>query len=207
MNNKLPFFSKTSLICTWFGAGRLRPMPGTWGSFFALPFAYIVAIFTGIAGLFLFTVLITLIGIKESGNYMEKTGTHDPGSIVIDEVAGIFMSFFLLGVIFCFHSIIKQENADNFILLLVSDFLVGNFNIMDKFDIRADIFLLFTIFCSFRVFDIIKPWPVCWADKSVKGGLGVMLDDVIAGVFTAFFVYLMLFLAIKEKYLYFYIAS
>lgn len=37
-------------------------------------------------------------------------------------------------------------------------------------------------FVVFRVFDIAKPWPVSWADRRVKGGLGVMLDDVIAGV-------------------------
>lgn len=35
---------------------------------------------------------------------------------------------------------------------------------------------------AFRVFDIRKPWPVGWADKNVKGGLGVMLDDVLAGL-------------------------
>lgn len=38
-------------------------------------------------------------------------------------------------------------------------------------------------FVLFRIFDIIKPWPIGWADKQVSGGLGIMLDDVIAGVF------------------------
>jgi len=37
-------------------------------------------------------------------------------------------------------------------------------------------------FILFRLFDILKPWPVSWADKKVKGGLGIMLDDVIAGI-------------------------
>ena len=36
-------------------------------------------------------------------------------------------------------------------------------------------------FVLFRIFDILKPWPIAWADKKVEGGLGVMLDDVIAG--------------------------
>ncbi len=36
-------------------------------------------------------------------------------------------------------------------------------------------------FVCFRVFDIWKPWPVSWADQQVGGGLGVMLDDVVAG--------------------------
>lgn len=40
-------------------------------------------------------------------------------------------------------------------------------------------------FGLFRLFDVWKPWPVSWADRRVKGGLGVMLDDVIAGVYAA----------------------
>ncbi len=36
-------------------------------------------------------------------------------------------------------------------------------------------------FGFFRLFDILKPWPVSWADRKVPGGLGVMLDDILAG--------------------------
>lgn len=43
-------------------------------------------------------------------------------------------------------------------------------------------------FALFRYFDIYKPWPVSWADKWVKGGLGVMLDDMLAGLYPAIFV-------------------
>lgn len=39
-----------------------------------------------------------------------------------------------------------------------------------------------TGFLLFRVFDILKPWPISWADKRVSGGLGIMLDDVLAGI-------------------------
>lgn len=38
-------------------------------------------------------------------------------------------------------------------------------------------------FALFRLFDIAKPWPVSWADREVKGGLGIMLDDILAGVY------------------------
>ena len=38
-------------------------------------------------------------------------------------------------------------------------------------------------FLIFRFFDIIKPWPIRWLDRYVKGGLGIMVDDVLAGVF------------------------
>lgn len=40
-------------------------------------------------------------------------------------------------------------------------------------------------FVLFRLFDIAKPWPVSWADRSVKGGWGVMLDDLIAAGYGA----------------------
>ena len=40
-------------------------------------------------------------------------------------------------------------------------------------------------FVLFRLFDIWKPWPIAWADRELKGGLGIMLDDVLAGGFAA----------------------
>jgi len=40
-------------------------------------------------------------------------------------------------------------------------------------------------FVLFRVFDIFKPWPVSWADREIKGGLGVMVDDVLAAGYAA----------------------
>jgi phosphatidylglycerophosphatase A len=38
-------------------------------------------------------------------------------------------------------------------------------------------------FILFRFFDILKPWPISWIDKHVEGGMGIMLDDVLAAVF------------------------
>ncbi|HEY0232536.1 MAG TPA: phosphatidylglycerophosphatase A [Dokdonella sp.] len=40
-------------------------------------------------------------------------------------------------------------------------------------------------FVLFRLFDIGKPWPVAWADRRLKGGFGVMFDDVLAGLYAA----------------------
>jgi len=48
-------------------------------------------------------------------------------------------------------------------------------------------------FVLFRIFDVWKPWPASWADRSVKGGFGAMLDDVVAGIYAA----LVLALALK----------
>lgn len=40
-------------------------------------------------------------------------------------------------------------------------------------------------FLAFRFFDVLKPWPIRWLDRRIEGGLGVMLDDLVAGVFAA----------------------
>ncbi|MEH6543987.1 MAG: phosphatidylglycerophosphatase A [Porticoccaceae bacterium] len=40
-------------------------------------------------------------------------------------------------------------------------------------------------FALFRFFDIVKPWPISWLDKHCGGGLGIMIDDLVAGVFAA----------------------
>lgn len=39
-------------------------------------------------------------------------------------------------------------------------------------------------FVLFRFFDIVKPWPIKWLDTKVKGGFGIMIDDIIAGIFS-----------------------
>jgi phosphatidylglycerophosphatase A len=89
--------SKTSwafAVATFFGAGRLKPGPGTWGSIAAVllwavaawafhlnPRALLVALLAGIALSLVFGVPAATIAARESGR-------HDPGFVVIDEVAG-----------------------------------------------------------------------------------------------------------------------
>ena len=43
---------------------------------------------------------------------------------------------------------------------------------------------MMTGFLLFRFFDVVKPWPVSWVDRSIGGGLGIMLDDVVAGLYS-----------------------
>ena len=49
-------------------------------------------------------------------------------------------------------------------------------------------------FLLFRLFDIWKPWPIRWIDRNVKGGLGIMADDVIAAVFACLILNLSIYL-------------
>jgi len=48
-------------------------------------------------------------------------------------------------------------------------------------------------FILFRVFDILKPWPIDWLDRRVEGGFGIMIDDVIAGLFAGVILHLLVF--------------
>ena len=45
-------------------------------------------------------------------------------------------------------------------------------------------------FLLFRLLDIWKPWPISWLDKNIGGGIGIMIDDMLAGAFTLAILYL-----------------
>lgn len=49
--------------------------------------------------------------------------------------------------------------------------------------VPADLLAWVFAFVLFRIFDIWKPWPVRWADRRVSGGLGIMLDDILAAIY------------------------
>lgn len=46
-------------------------------------------------------------------------------------------------------------------------------------------------FALFRFFDILKPWPIGWLDRRIGGGAGIMLDDIVAGIFAAIILWLL----------------
>ena len=48
-------------------------------------------------------------------------------------------------------------------------------------------------FLLFRLFDILKPWPIRWADRGVPGGFGIMFDDLLAGLYALFCQQLLLY--------------
>ena len=52
---------------------------------------------------------------------------------------------------------------------------------------------LLLAFVLFRLFDILKPWPISLLDKHVKGGIGIMIDDIVAGLFALFIIQAIVF--------------
>jgi phosphatidylglycerophosphatase A len=75
------------VLGTWFGAGLLPVMPGTWGSLAALPCAWAIRSLSGVAGLAIAALIIFAVGCWAAGMIARTSGATDPGAIVIDEVA------------------------------------------------------------------------------------------------------------------------
>ena len=141
-----------------FGYSGLFPKaPGTAGTLAALPFGMLILIYFDANTLFLATILLSLIAIKAINKYEEQSGNHDDGRIVIDELAGMWLAL----------SIAPAEGvAPDATLDFSNGFL----------------FQSLLAFALFRYFDITKPSIIGRIDREAKGGIGVMGDDILAGV-------------------------
>lgn len=130
------------LLATWFYIGELPFAPGSVATFAGMLMALILMplplVYVAV------TLAVSVIGFKAADMAEKQYGKKDPGNIVIDEVAGIMISFFLLPA-------------------------------------RVDV--LFVTFFLFRAFDMFKIYPVNKFEK-YEGGTGIMMDDIIAGIYT-----------------------
>lgn len=145
----------------WFfitlGYSGLSPKaPGTAGTLLSLPLGMLILIYFDAQTLFLATILISVIAIKEINKYEKKSGIHDDKRIVIDELAGMWFALSVAPAI----SVNLSEVTD-----LQNGFLVQSL----------------LSFLLFRYFDIAKPSIIGRLDREAKGGVGVMADDIVAG--------------------------
>ena len=146
------------IIVSGFYVGFLPLAPGTFGSLLAILIGLGIELSGGF--LFLLTTIIFLffLGWKASYQYILKNpNRHDPQEIVIDEVVGQLVAY--APISFCAW-FLNLEGINS----TVVDWLIA--------------------FVLFRAFDIFKPWPINWADK-MDSAFGVMLDDLLAGLFSA----------------------
>jgi len=101
--------------------------------------------------------------------------------------------YFLIPILFIFgvigSNIYENKTGKKDSSIIVIDEVVGQ--LIAMMPIINNNFLIILSFFIFRLFDIYKPWPASYIDKNIKGGLGVMLDDVVAGIYTAIIVYLL----------------
>ena len=131
-------------LATGFFVGTIPFAPGTFGSIIGLPVCFLISRFNIFLSL-LWTLLFILFAIWVAGVAVRILNKEDPGEIVIDEIAGLIVTF--AGVPFT-----------------VKTAIVG--------------------FIIFRAFDILKPFPIRTLEERVAGGPGVVLDDVMAGIYS-----------------------
>ncbi|MDY0360784.1 MAG: phosphatidylglycerophosphatase A [Desulforegulaceae bacterium] len=101
-------------------------------------------------------------------------------SFIPSSFSGIFISFFILFSVYVAgkaSQILGNEDPKE----VVIDEFAGFFITMSG--IGISFFSLFCGFLLFRFFDILKPWPIKKAEKTFKGGSGIVFDDIIAGIF------------------------
>jgi phosphatidylglycerophosphatase A len=90
--DSLRWYQPAAWISTWFGSGLLPKIPGTWGTLAALPFGWVIQSTWGSTGMLVAAGLAFIIGWWSTANYIAADGRADPGMVVIDEVAGIWLT-------------------------------------------------------------------------------------------------------------------
>ena len=145
-----------TLFVTMFGLGKVPKIPGTFGS---LASAIILYLFFHIFNLssnliFVFLIVIFILSFSAVAHHIKDDKNKDPKEVVIDEFIGQSIPIYLYEIS---HGTEKLPNEA----------------------------LIFYGICFvlFRFFDIAKPFPVNFFDKNFKNSFGVIMDDVIAGIY------------------------
>lgn len=169
-------------VATGFGSGYLKPAPGTWGSLVSIPFWLLVlrlcrfggGVITSPWWLRLVTwelpVAVALIAygwlaVHASDLVERDAHRKDPGFIVADEWIGMGIALWPVR-----HTLALWPGGWDAAPKLMNGL--------------ANAVVLVVPFALFRLFDIWKPWP-CKKLQDMGGGIGVVLDDVAAGVYAA----------------------
>ena len=142
------------LIVTMFGVGNSKYAPGTVASFLTcLIYIIFFSQEVNILILVLFVCLVFFYTIYVLDELKNSFSSIDASEIVIDEFIG--QSIPVLSV----YNLVEFSSINNFI------------------------FYTFIVFIFFRIFDIFKPYPIGLIDRNIKNGFGVILDDIIAGIY------------------------
>lgn len=169
----MPIRRSSTRLATVFGLGFMRPASGTWGS---LPPAIVAAallatgwgpsqcpaIFFGVQGLLLVVFAAACIA---QGDAAEARWGKDPSRVVADEVAGQAVTLLLAPWAVVLDPPVWAAEAPMTLAL----------------------FTVALSFVAFRLMDIVKPWPAQQI-QSLPAGWGVLLDDLVAGVYAAILV-------------------
>ena len=160
------------LFVTFFGVGTVRYAPGTITSLITTIFLFSSFHILNLSNTFILFILIVifLYAFLAVANYIKDNQNKDPKEVVIDEVIGQSIPIYLYEIS---HGTSKDSK-------------------------EAILFYLY-IFILFRFFDIKKPFPINFFDEKFKNSFGVIMDDVIAGLYVV--LTLIIFMVFKSKLL------
>ena len=158
-----------SLFVTMFGLGKIRFMPGTFGSLATTIFLFYLFHSLNISSniILIGWIIIFIYSFYAVSTHTQDSKNKDPGEIIIDEFLGQSIPIYLYEIS---HGTTK-ENSEAIIY-----------------------YVLF--FLLFRYFDIMKPFPVSFFDKNFKYSFGVIMDDICAGLYVV--LTLVCFMVIKS---------
>ena len=160
------------LFVTFLGIGTFRFAPGTIASLITTIFLYSLFNIVNLSSNFILIILVIVFvySFHAVSEYIKNNENKDPKEVVIDEFIGQSIPIYLYEIS---HGISKNTQE----VLLVYLY----------------------IFILFRFFDIKKPFPVNFFDKKFKNSFGVIVDDVVAGLYVV--LTLIIFMIIKSKFL------
>ena len=159
------------LIVTCFGIGSIRFAPGTITSLITTVFLYSLFHIINLSNKNILIILsiVFIYSFYAVSEYIKFNKNKDPKEVVVDEFIGQSIPIYLYETS---HGTVKDSQ-------------------------EAVLFYLY-IFILFRYFDIKKPFPINFFDKKFKNSFGVIIDDVVAGLYVV--ITLIIFMVIKSKF-------
>lgn len=189
-------FQISSIIATFFGIGNIKFAPGTFGSLATFPLFllinYLLVKFEISSILFIliyYMIILSLlfyVGYWSINIYISTNKKQDPSEVVIDEVIGQTIAYMIPMLLALYYFL----------------FFINFENISSTFSIILSLILIICPFIFFRTFDILKPNLIGYFDKNVHGAIGIIMDDVVAGIYSGIIVIviLILFFVIFKHY-------
>ena len=144
------------LFVTLFGIGKIKKIPGSFASLATTIFLFFLLHILKISPdvILVFVIIIFFISLYAVNIFIKDLDNKDPKEVVIDEFIGQSIPICLYEIA---HDGPKETNQ-----------------------ILTYYFIMFILF---RIFDIVKPYPVSYYDKNFKNSFGVIMDDVVAGLY------------------------
>ena len=144
------------LFVTLFGIGKLKKIPGSYASLATTIFLFILFHILNFSPniVLIGVIIVFLISLYAVNIFIKDMDNKDPKEVVIDEFIG-------QSIPICLYEIAHEGTKETNEVLT----------------------FYFIMFILFRIFDITKPYPVSYYDKNFKNSFGVIMDDVVAGLY------------------------